>query len=131
VQVAEVAHDPILDEGTSRLAFDTETVGHGIACTSVGAQDPRMDAFLLQSAPRAVAPRRYLGGTAVVLAVLLSIWMLVAAGLQRSDLDSGPVPEPLPDVPAIVQADDSVGAAEIAPAPGAAIAPMEGSVSPR
>jgi hypothetical protein len=67
----------------------------------------------------------------VALAVLLSIWMLVLAGLQRGDLGSGPVPEPLPDVPAIVQADVAVAGAEIAPAPGAAVAPIEGSVSPR
>ena len=91
-----------------------------------------MDAFPLLSAPRTVAPRRLLGGIAVAMAVLLSIWMLIAAGLQRGDLDSGPLPEPLPDVPAIVQADVSVeAAAEIAPAPGADIAPMEGSVAPR
>jgi hypothetical protein len=57
--------------------------------------------------------------------------MLVAAGLQRGDLGSGPEPEPLPNVPMIVQTDTSVDAAEIAPAPGAAIAPVDGSVSPR
>jgi hypothetical protein len=90
-----------------------------------------MDAFPLQSAPRAVAPRRFLGGIAAALAVLLSIWMLVAAGLQRGDLGSGPAPEPLPAVPAIMQADVSVAGAEIAPAPGAAVSPMERSVSPR
>jgi hypothetical protein len=78
-----------------------------------------------------MAPRRLLGGIAIAMAVLLSIWMLIAAGLQRGDLDGGPVPEPLPDVPTIVQADLSVGAAEIAPAPGADIAQIEGSVSPR
>jgi hypothetical protein len=78
-----------------------------------------------------MAPRRLVGGIAVAVAVLLSIWMLIAAGLQGGDLDGGPVPEPLPDVPTIVQADLSVGAAEIAPAPGADIAPIAGSVSPR
>jgi hypothetical protein len=68
-------------------------------------------------------------GIAVAVAVLLCIWMLIAAGLQRDGLDSGP--RPLPDVPMIVQADRSVGAAEIAPAPGADITPVEGSVSRR
>ena len=90
-----------------------------------------VNAFPQQTSPRTVASRRFLGGMAVAAAVILSIWMIVAAGLQRGDLASGPLPEPLPDVPAVVQADVSVGAAEIAPAPGAAIAPMEGSVAPR
>jgi hypothetical protein len=72
-------------------------------------------------------PRRLLWGVAVAAAVVLSIWLLVAAGLQRG----ATVPGPLPEVPTIVQADLAVGAPEIAPAPGADIVPMEGGLSPR
>ena len=90
-----------------------------------------MDAFPLQTFPRTMAPRRLLWGIAVAAAVVLSIWMLVAAGLQRDDTRGGTIPGPLPGVPAIVQADLAVGGAEIAPAPGADIVPMEGSLSPR
>jgi amino acid transporter len=105
-------------------------VGHRIGRGPFPAQHRRVNAFPLPTPPRTVVPRRLLGGVAVAVAVLLSIWMLIAAGLQRDDLDSGP--GPLPDVPMIVDADLGVGAAaEIAPAPGADISPMEGSVSPR
>ena len=90
-----------------------------------------MDAFPLQTFPGTMAPRRLLWGMAVAAAVVLSMWMLIAAGLQRDDLRSVTTPGPLPDVPSIVQADLAVGGAEIAPAPGADIAPMEGSLSPR
>ena len=90
-----------------------------------------MNAFPLPSPPRTVAPRRLLGGIVVAVAIMLSIGMLVAAGLQRGDLRDGTTPGPLPDVPSVVQADQTVAGAEIAPAPGADIMPMEGSVSPR
>ena len=65
------------------------------------------------------------------MAIVLSIGMLVSAGLQRDDLRDGTMPGPLPDVPSVVQADQTVAGAEIAPAPGADIMPIEGSVSPR
>ena len=78
-----------------------------------------------------MAPRRLLGGIVVVAAIMLSIWMLVAAGLQRGDLRDPTAPAPLPDVPPIVQADQAVTGAEIGPAPGADIVPMEGTVAPR
>ena len=82
-----------------------------------------MNAFPLPNAPRTVAPRRLLGGIVVALAIVLSIGMLVAAGLQRGDLRDGTTPGPLPDVPSVVQADQTVAGADIAPAPGADIEP--------
>ena len=90
-----------------------------------------MNAFPIQTPPGLVAPRRLLAGIVVAVAIILTIWMLVAAGLQRGDLRDGTTPGPLPDVPSIVQADQAVGAAEIAPAPGADIVPMERTVAPR
>lgn len=78
-----------------------------------------------------MAPRRLLGGIVVAAAIILSIWMLIAAGLQRNDLSGGTAPGPLPDVPSIVQADQAVTGPEIGPAPGADIVPMEGTVAPR
>ena len=90
-----------------------------------------MDAFPLQAFTGTMAPRRLLWGIAVAAAVVLSIWLLVAAGVQRDDTRGGTVPGPLPEVPTIVQADLPASGIEIAPAPGADIAPMEGSRSPR
>ncbi len=90
-----------------------------------------MNAFPLPSPPRTGAPRRLIGGVVIAMAIVLSIGMLVSAGLQRDDLRDGTTPGPLPDVPSVVQADQTVAGAEIAPAPGADIMPIEGSVSPR
>ena len=110
-------------------ANDTLRVGLLIGRRSIEAHHRPVNAFPLSPGP--MAPRRPLGGIVVVAAVVLSIWLLVAAGLQRDDTRGGTVPGPLPKVPTIVQADLAVGGAEIAPAPGADIAPMEGSLSPR
>jgi hypothetical protein len=90
-----------------------------------------VNAFPLQPSPGPLARRWLVGGAVIAVTVVLCIWLLVAAGLQRGDLDGGPLPAPLPDVPTVVRADVSVGAAEVAPAPGAAVVPMEGSFSPR
>ena len=90
-----------------------------------------MDAFSLQAFPATMAPRRFLWGVAVAAAVVLSIWLLIATGMQRDEARGGTVPGPLPEVPSIVQAEQPAAGAEIAPAPGADIAPVEGSLSPR
>lgn len=82
-----------------------------------------MNAFPLPSPPRTVAARRLLGGFVVAVAIMLTIWMLVAAGLERDDLRDGTTPGPLPDVPSVVQADQTVAGIDIAPAPGADIEP--------
>ena len=128
VHVAEATHSSILDEGRWRRAFDAAMVGYGIGGASVGAQHRAHERI---PAPEptpdggsATAPRGHRrrdghhpehldagrGGAA-------------ARRSARRD-DAGP----LPDVPSVVQADQTVAGAEIAPAPGADIVPMEGSV---
>ena len=78
-----------------------------------------------------MAPRRLLWAFAVAAAVVMSVCLLVAAGLQRNETRSGTVPGPLPQAPAIVHADLPISAPGIAPAPGVDIEPMEGTFSPR
>lgn len=82
-----------------------------------------MDASPLQTSLATMARHRLLWGMAAAAAVALSIWLLVAAGLQRDDTRGGTMPGPLPEVPSIVQADLPAAGIEITPAPGADIAP--------
>lgn len=96
------------------------------------AQDRLVNPFPLQLSRRPMAPPRLLGGlVVVVLAVVLSIWLLVAAGVQRNQVDGGSLPQPLPAAPSLVQLDTSAPGVEVGPVPGADIAPMEGTLSPR
>ena len=81
-----------------------------------------MDGFPLRTS-LGTAPRRLLWGMAVAAAVVLSIWLLVAAGLQRDGTRGGTMPGALPEVPSIVEAGLPVSGIEITPAPGADIAP--------
>ena len=70
-----------------------------------------------------MAAQRLMGGMAVAAAVVLSIWLLVAAGLQREGTLGGTVPALLPEAPSIVEADVPISGIEIAPAPGPDLAP--------
>ena len=92
-----------------------------------------MNAFPLQLSPRPMAPRRLLGGLAVAAIVVLSIWLLVAAGLQRGELGGGALPVPLPQAPTTVELELRGTGTEAGPAPlpGPAIAPLNGGPSPR
>ncbi len=110
-------------------ANDTLRVGLLIGRRSIEAHHRPVNAFPLSPGP--MAPRRPLGGIVVAVAVVLSIWLLVAAGLQRGDPRDGMVPGPLPEAPAIVDADLSASDVEVMPAPGADIAPVDGGLSPR
>ena len=69
-----------------------------------------------------MAPRRLLWGIAIVAAVVLSLWLIVAAGLQRDTARGGTVPGPLPEVPSMFQADEPASGIQIEPAPGTDIA---------
>ena len=92
-----------------------------------------MNAFPLQLSPRPISPRRLLGGLAAAAVVVLSISLLVTAGLQRGELGGGALPRPLPQAPSTVERELSgtgVGTMP-APLPGPDIAPVDGSLSPR
>jgi hypothetical protein len=92
-----------------------------------------VNAFPLQLSPRPMAPRRLLGGMAVAAVVVLSIWLLVAAGLQRGELGGGAVPGPLPQAPSTIGVELSGPGIDDgrAPLPGPEIAPVDGRLSPR
>ena len=92
-----------------------------------------MNAFPLQLSLRPMAPRRLLGGLAVAAVVVLSIWLLVAAGLQRGELGGGALPGPLPQAPSTADLELRGSGIEAAPAPlpGPHIAPVSDRLSPR
>ena len=97
-------------------------VAHRIGHRKLRAQHRCVNAFPLQIPPGTMAAQRLMGGMAVAAAVVLSIWLLVAAGLQREGTLGGSVPAPLPEAPSIIEADVPVSGIETAPAPGTDIA---------
>lgn len=96
------------------------------------AQDRLVNAFPLELAPRPLGPRRVLGGVVLAVVVLLSIWLLVAAGLQQ-DQTSDARPRPLPEARSTIQTDLNASGLEAGPAPmpGPDITPVRGSLEPR
>ena len=97
----------------------------------VAAHHRHVNAFPLQASPETMAPRQLLWGFAVAAAVVLSIWLLVVAGLDSGGTRDGIVPGPMPEGPSMVQAELAVSGTEVGPAPGVDILPMERDVSPR
>ncbi len=91
-----------------------------------------MNAFPLPASPRPIGPRRVLGGILVAVVVIVSIWLMVAAGLQQGQMGSAR-PGPLPDAPSTIQADLVTSGldAGAAPLPGPEIAPVMSGVEPR
>ena len=91
-----------------------------------------MNAFPLQLSPRPIGPRRILGGVVVAVVVVLSIWLVVAAGLQR-DQTGEARPRPFPEAPSTIQAELPMSGLEAGtgPLPGPDIAPVSGGLAPR
>ncbi|HYI67753.1 MAG TPA: hypothetical protein VEW95_12600 [Candidatus Limnocylindrales bacterium] len=90
-----------------------------------------MDAFPLHLAAGPTNPRWLLGGMAIAMVAILSIWLLVVAGLEAGGMRDVLMPGPIPEGPTMVQTDLAAIGAEVVPAPGVEILPMDGGVSPR
>ena len=70
-----------------------------------------------------MAAQRLMWGMAVAAAVVLSMWLLIASGLQGEGTLGGTVPAALPQTPSSVETDVPISGIEIAPVPGADLAP--------
>ena len=90
-----------------------------------------MDAFPLRLGHATGNPRLLLGGVAIAVLAILSIWLLVVAGLESRGTHDGIVPGPMPEGPSVVQTDRVASGVEVGPLPGVEIAPIGGDVSPR
>jgi hypothetical protein len=88
----------------------------------------------MQLPPRSTPSHRLITAAIVLVIGFLSLWLLIAAGLQAARPGDSSVPSLLPEGPAVVDAQGSApgeGAAELVPLPGPDLAPTDIGLTPR
>jgi hypothetical protein len=87
----------------------------------------------VQLPPRTSPSHRLITAAIVLVIGFLSLWLLIAAGLQAARPGDSSVPSLLPEGPAVVEAQGSASReqSELVPLPGPDLAPTDIGLTPR
>jgi hypothetical protein len=87
----------------------------------------------VQLPPRTSPSHRLITAAIVLVIGFLSLWLLIAAGLQAARPGDSSVPSLLPEGPAVVEAQGSTSGeqSELVPLPGPDLAPTDIGLTPR